>query len=263
MKGQGKQWKELIVAEVLNFVNREAWKERDLEDVITQGRKPIGTKTVLKIKDEAGGTQHLKTRIATLGCSMIPGQDCLESLSPVPADASNKRIVALSLCTMNRSALRQELRKGTKEQERLRIKESLGPTTIYENSYLQDCNDWTIEVHGAEAAFLNADAGHKQCAHAPEAMIKTGLMTIEQAWRTVCEPQKSMHGNVDAASRFFETCQNILANKMGMKQCAVDPCVFCEWSDELPRALRCAIACHNDDSIIAGRKTHVDKQTHG
>ena len=91
------------------------------------------------------------------------------------------------------------------------------PTTIHESSYLQDCDDWTVEVYDVEAAFLNADAGHKQYIYVPEAMIKTGLMTIEKARKMVYELHKSIYGNMDAALRFFETYHTILVNKMKLK----------------------------------------------
>ena len=46
---------------------------------------------------------------------------------------------------------------------------------------------------------------------------------------------------------------------MGMRQCVVDPCVFCKWSNESPRALKPVVGCHVDDSIVAGSNPHVDK----
>ena len=59
-----------------------------MREVIEAGRKPVGTKTVFKIKDEQDGTQRFKTRIVTQGFSMIPGKDYTESFSPVATDVS-------------------------------------------------------------------------------------------------------------------------------------------------------------------------------
>ena len=68
-----------------------------------------------------------------------------------------------------------------------------------------------------------------------------------------------MYGNVDTALRFFEMYRNMSVNKMKLKQCVVDPCVFYKWSDTTPRKLEYVIGCHVDDSIIAGCKSCIDK----
>jgi hypothetical protein len=71
---KGQEWKSSMMLEVNNFLRRDAWKEIPLEEVLKAGRKPIRTKTVFKIKDEQNGTNRLKSRIVTLGFSMIPGK---------------------------------------------------------------------------------------------------------------------------------------------------------------------------------------------
>jgi hypothetical protein len=69
----------------------------------TEGREETHqTKTVLKIKDEQDGTQRLKSRIVTLGFSMIPGKDYTDSFSPVATDASVRLVIGLSLYIINR-----------------------------------------------------------------------------------------------------------------------------------------------------------------
>jgi hypothetical protein len=63
--------------------------------------------------------------------------------------------------------------------------------------------DWTVEMYDVEAAFLNAEPGHKQYIYVPEAMVRVGMMSKEEASQTVFQLTKSMYGNVDAALRFF------------------------------------------------------------
>jgi hypothetical protein len=118
------------------------------------------------------------------------------------------------------------------------------------------CWDWTIEMYDVEAAFLNAEPRHKQYIYVPDAMIQTWMMSKEEASETVFELTKSMYGNVDAPLRFFIKYKGILKS-LRMKQCKVDPCVFYRTDDE--GYLELIIACHVDDSIIAGRKPTIDR----
>jgi len=67
----------------MNFLKRDAWKKVPLSQVIAEGRRPVPTKTVFKIKHEHDGTQRYKARIVTKGFLMIPGVDYTESFSPV------------------------------------------------------------------------------------------------------------------------------------------------------------------------------------
>ena len=94
-----------------------------------------------------------------------------------------------------------------------------------EDDRIPDCDDWTIEVFDVEAAFLNAEPGHKQHIYVPDAMIKTGMISQEDADECVFELTKSMYGNIDAALRFFEKYKKIMLS-LGFIQCVTDPCVF-------------------------------------
>jgi hypothetical protein len=51
------EWEESIKYEINNFLKRDAWKKIPLSQVQAEGRKPIRTKTVFKIKDEQDGTK--------------------------------------------------------------------------------------------------------------------------------------------------------------------------------------------------------------
>jgi hypothetical protein len=51
------EWKESIQAEINNFIKRDAWKKVPTSQIIAEGRKPIRTKTVFKVKDEQDGTK--------------------------------------------------------------------------------------------------------------------------------------------------------------------------------------------------------------
>jgi hypothetical protein len=118
------------------------------------------------------------------------------------------------------------------------------------------CCDWTIEMYYVEAAFLNAELGHKQYIYVPEAMVRTEMISEKEASEICFELTKSMYGNVDAALRFFIKYKGIL-DELGMVQCKIDPCVFYRIGEE--GFLELIIACHVDDLIIAGRKAVIEK----
>ena len=69
--------------EVLNFINRDAWKkiERTLGSKL--GKKPVPLKWIFKIKEEHHGGLRYKSRIIVKGYIQIPGADFTESFSPV------------------------------------------------------------------------------------------------------------------------------------------------------------------------------------
>jgi hypothetical protein len=111
LSGQkGEEWKESVKSEINNFIQQDAWKKVSLQQIMDEGRRPIRTKTVFKIKDEHDGTQQLKSRIVTLGYSMIPGQDYTDSFSPVATDASIRTVFVVSLYIMNQSRLRERIK---------------------------------------------------------------------------------------------------------------------------------------------------------
>ena len=95
------QWKQSIKNEIDNFLNQKAWVKVPMTTVQQEENIPVGTKTVLKIKNEHDGSLRYKTRIVTQGYSMIPGKDYQESFSPVEADMSIKAMLAMSLFIIN------------------------------------------------------------------------------------------------------------------------------------------------------------------
>jgi hypothetical protein len=124
------------------------------------------------------GTQTLKSRIAALGLSMIPGQDYMDSFSPVATYASVRLVIGLSLYIINRrKALRHTINTRKWERKTNFAKESI-PIPRWR---IMDQDDWTIEMYDVEAAFLNADIGRHQFIYVPEAMIKTGMMEEEES----------------------------------------------------------------------------------
>ena len=102
LKGPEKElWKQSAIAEINNFLKRGSWKFIQKETVLQQGRKPIATKWVFKIKDESDHTKRYKSRVVTKGYMQIPGVDYTEKFSPV-ATASSLRVgLALTLHNNN------------------------------------------------------------------------------------------------------------------------------------------------------------------
>ena len=64
------------------------------------------------------------------------------------------------------------------------------------------------------------------CIEVPEMMIKTGMITQEEADKIALLLMKSMHGNIDAALRFFLMMKDILINKLQYEPLVSEPCVF-------------------------------------
>ena len=92
---ESKWWTLSSIAEVNNFLSRNAWKF--VLKSVAGARKLIGTKTVFKKKDEVDNTKRFKTRIVTLGYMQIPGVDFTEKFSPVANDSSIRLVFALVL----------------------------------------------------------------------------------------------------------------------------------------------------------------------
>jgi hypothetical protein len=86
-------------------------------------------------------------------------------------------VIGLSLYIINRcKALRHTINTSKRERKTNYAKEVI-PRPKWR---IPDCDDWTIEMYDVEAAFLNADTGHRQFIYVPEAMIKTGMMEEEE-----------------------------------------------------------------------------------
>ena len=239
-----KEWEESIKGEIMNFLNRKAWTQVPMSQVMSEGRKPVGTKTVFKIKDEHDGTKRRKTRIVTQGFSMIPGKDYTESFSPVAMDISIRTCIALSLYYMTKKDqpnVKTRTRKHVKGKAKARILEK---------------NRWTMEVFDVEAAFLNADPGTKMYIKIPEAMVMVGMVSREEADSSAYLLEKSMYGNVDAALRFYMKFKTILVKHIGLIQSKADPCIF--FSQHADGSLRLLLGTHVDDTLICGQKDDID-----
>jgi len=104
-----------------------------MSQVRQEGRKPISTKPVFKIKDEQDGMKRYKTCIVTREFLMIPGIDYTESFSPVTTKVGVRTVIGLSLHFIN-----EDIQNNVKEENR-----------------------WIQEVDDVEAAFLNAKPGLK------------------------------------------------------------------------------------------------------
>jgi hypothetical protein len=80
-------------------------------------------------------------------------------------------VIGLSLYIINHhKALRYTINTRRWERKTDFAKESI-PKPRWR---IPDQDDWTIEMYDVEAAFLNADIGHRQFIYVPKAMIKTG-----------------------------------------------------------------------------------------
>jgi hypothetical protein len=120
---------------------------------------------------------------------MIPGKDYMDSFSPVATDASVRLVIGLSLYIINYlKALCYAINTRRWERKMDCAKESI-PKPRWRIPH-QD--DWTIEMYDVEAAFLDADIGHRQFIYVPEAMIKTGMMEEEESKGLSFELTKSM-----------------------------------------------------------------------
>ena len=94
---RGRLWKFSMIAEVNNFLYRDAWIPRKLKGVLAKGRKPIPVKWVFKTKLEPSGSERLKSRIVSKGFMQVPGVDFTEKFSPVATDTSTRIIIGITL----------------------------------------------------------------------------------------------------------------------------------------------------------------------
>ena len=90
-----KGWHEAMASEVMNFVNRKAWKKVERKIAAKLGRIPIGTKWVFKIKNLHDGSVKKKARCVVQGFKQIPGVDYTESFSPVATDTAIRILIVI------------------------------------------------------------------------------------------------------------------------------------------------------------------------
>jgi hypothetical protein len=180
------KWKPSMGSEVMNFLNRKAWKKISREKIRQLRKKILKVKWVFKMKDEQDGSIRYKSRIVTKGYLQIPGVDYTESFAPVATDTTIRLLLALALYN----------------------------------------EDWTVECLDIEAAFLEGDIDEPIYIEFPEGMDELGFVTEKEMHTHCIELGKSMYGNVDAALRFFRTLKEHLTKNIGMKNSQSDPCVF-------------------------------------
>jgi len=82
-------WKDVLAAEIMNFLSRDAWLKVPMKQVKDEGWKLVDTKLVFKIKEEQNGNKRYKVQIVMKGFLMIPRVDYTESFSPVSTEVGN------------------------------------------------------------------------------------------------------------------------------------------------------------------------------
>ncbi len=102
-------------SEVNKCLKRGSWITEDQKDIESKGYRPIGTKTVFKIKHEQDGSVRYKTRIVTLGYNMVPGIHFGNRFSPVAIHTSVRLVLGIGLYAMNLERKRVNL-DGAKAQ---------------------------------------------------------------------------------------------------------------------------------------------------
>ena len=264
-------WREGMKKEVANFLDRKAWVPCDRDEVLKKGFKPVGTKTVFKVKDEHDGSQKYKVRVVTKGYNMIPGVHFQNSFSPVACDAAIRIVIGIGLYSMNQErklwnyhlsrSYRRSANRSTKVSAKIQRsligagrKRQFIRRLGLENA--DPADGWVMEVFDTVAAFLNADPGTEMYISVPEVVVAIGLMTQEEADKTLYRLGKTMYGNVDAALRYFLKFKRILS-ELGLIQCVSDPCLF--FREDENGILLLLVVVHVDDSLITGKKSEVDR----
>ena len=222
----GAEWRDATIKEIMNFINRGAWKKVSKEEVKQMGRKPIPSKLVFKTKHEHDGSIRFKVRIVCKGFKQIPGVDFTESYAPVAADSSVRTVIGTSLYYIG-----------------------------HELELLGIDAEWVLEMYDVAAAFLNADRGPTPLyMEMPHCMVDLGFVT-EEEWRQYCiQLLATIYGEI-AAAMLWNKKFNGICKDIGLEQCKSDPCVFYKRNEEGKLVLLMAI--HTDDSLIGGLKEEV------
>ena len=185
---RGALWRLSMIAEINNFLYRDAWIPTKLAKVRAKGRKPIPVKWVFKTKLEPDGCERLKSRIVSKSFMQVPGVDFTEKFSPVATDTSTRIIIGLVLYYF----------------------------------YLE----WVCEAFDVEAAFLEPYMDIEMYVQWPDGIVELGFLTEEERDSTCAQLRRSMCGNVDAALRWLRDFTNFLVNECGFKACRTDPCIL-------------------------------------
>ena len=74
------KWRQAVKEELQGLIDMETWEVKD----VPQGKKPVSTKWVFKVKkDEHGNVTRYKGRLVACGFTQILGEDYFETFVPV------------------------------------------------------------------------------------------------------------------------------------------------------------------------------------
>ena len=94
------KWTLAIKSENENFYKQEVWKKFPRNKL--DGRKPLGSQWVFKIKREDDDSIQYKVHVVVKGYVQIPGVDFTDSFSPVATNSAMQTIFALTLFHNNK-----------------------------------------------------------------------------------------------------------------------------------------------------------------
>ena len=91
------QWRKSVIDELKNFYSRMSWTSVPRQVAHSKGKTIIGSKWVLKKKQEVDGSTRYKSRVVSKGFMQIPGADYTERYTPVATDTTTKLVILLCL----------------------------------------------------------------------------------------------------------------------------------------------------------------------
>ncbi len=113
---------------------------------------------------------------------------------------------------------------------------------------------WIAELIHVEAAFLEAGLDEEVYLEWPYGLVEFGYITEEEAREYVILLDRAMYGLVQSPRQYYLLYGSEL-EKLGLKQCAADPCV---WYKEENGEAVLIIVVYVDDCIVAGPKEQVE-----
>ncbi|GAX17144.1 hypothetical protein FisN_UnNu082, partial [Fistulifera solaris] len=209
------EWKAALMKEIENFLKRKAWKKELRKKMKAKGRKPVSSKWIFKKKNEVTGLRF-KARVCARGFVQIPGVDFNLSHSPVASDTSVRMVLLV---------------------------------VLYKRK-----DKWIAELIDVEAAFLEAGLDEEVYLEWPYGLVEFGYITEEEAREYVILLDRAMYGLVQSPRQYYLLYGSEL-EKLGLKQCAADPCV---WYKEENGETVLIIVVYVDDCIVAGPKEQVE-----
>lgn len=218
-QGENKnKWTQAIKSEIENFYKRDVWKKFPRSKL--DGRKPLGSRWVFKIKKEHDNSIRYKARVVVKGYVQIPGVDFTDSFSPVATDSAMRTIFALTLFHDNKDKSKR----------------------------------WICEVIDVEAAFLEADMDENIYIEWPDGVREHNYENEEDIGKYCIQLKKAMYGTVQAALQWFKKLVKSL-KIVGLEQSKVDPCIFYVKKEG---TLILLIGTHVDDCAVAGKPEDVE-----